>query len=271
MVANAELQRIEGHGWGRGFANILRKENRQLWSGHRWLVQTIIWLVILNGLVAMALFVLPSMLAANSSPDADAYIPVREAISVLFQLGTLALGVGAIILTQDMLIAEKQTGVAEWLISKPLSRSAYFLAKFSSSILGVALLLVGFQSIVAYGMISAAQGSFYPLQPYLVGVAGLGLHAFFYLALTLMLGVFASNRSVVLGASFGVLGAGLILPNLIGLNPTLLTPWAFGSLLGPFVNGISLPVPLWLPFAACSVWILLFVSLALWKINRLEF
>jgi ABC-2 type transport system permease protein len=271
MVANAELQRIEGHGWGRGFANMLRKENRQWWSGYRWLVQTIVWLVILNGLVAMALFILPSMLAAGNSPEGDTFIPVREAISVLFQLGTLALGVGAIILTQDMLIAEKQTGVAEWLISKPLSRSAYFLAKLVSSTLGVAVLLVGFQTLVAYGMISAAHGSLYPIQPYLVGVAGLGMHAFFYLALTLMMGVFANNRSVVLGSSFGVLGAGLILPNLIGINLTMLTPWAFGSLLGPYANGVLLPLPIWLPFTASFIWISLFVCLALWKVNRLEF
>lgn len=271
MVANRDLQRINGHGWQRGFANMLRKENRQWWSGYRWLIHTLIWLVILNGLVVMTLFIIPSMMVASNNPDAGSFSPVEEAVNLFFQLGPLALAVGAIILAQDMLIAEKQSGVAEWLLSKPLARNAYFLSKLAASMLGVAVILVGLQLVVAYGLISLANGSLYPIQPYLVGVAGLILHTFFYLTLTLMMGVFANNRSVILGTAFGVLFAGMLLPNFINITPALMTPWLFSKLLGPYVYGMTLPVALWVPFAATSFWIVIFTGLALWKFNRLDF
>ncbi len=271
MVANTDLQRINGHGWQRGFGNMLRKENRQWWSGYRWLIQAIIWLVVLNGLVVMTLFIIPTMVAANDSLDAETFVPVVEAVNLFFQLGPIALAVGAIILAQDMLIAEKQSGVAEWLLSKPLARSAYFLAKLAASMLGVAVILVGLQMAVAYGLISLANGDLFPVQPYLVGFAGMLLHTFFYLSLTLMLGVFANNRSAVLGIAFGVLFAGMILPNLISMDLVMKTPWLFPKILGPFVAGMTLPLPLWQPFAATALWVVIFTGLALWQFNRLEF
>ena len=52
MVANTELQRVELSGWRTGLANLLRKENRAWWASRRWLVQSVLWTVVVNGLVA---------------------------------------------------------------------------------------------------------------------------------------------------------------------------------------------------------------------------
>jgi ABC-type transport system involved in multi-copper enzyme maturation permease subunit len=97
----------------------------------------------------------------------------------VFQIGALALAVGAIILVQDALLGERQRGVAEWLLARPVSRSACVLSKLIAHSFGVLVVLVGLQDAIAYGLLSLARGEPFPLPPYLVGMAGLALHTLF--------------------------------------------------------------------------------------------
>jgi hypothetical protein len=53
MVANTELQRVGLSGWRTGLANLLGKENRAWWASRRWLVQSVVWTVVVNGGVAL--------------------------------------------------------------------------------------------------------------------------------------------------------------------------------------------------------------------------
>ncbi len=48
---------------------------------------------------------------------------------VLFEFGAVALAIGVIVLTQDAILGEKQNGLTEWLLSQPVTRAAYLLAK----------------------------------------------------------------------------------------------------------------------------------------------
>ena len=56
--------------------------------------------------------------------------------------GGLVIAIGVIILSQDLIIDEKQTGLAEWLLSKPVQRKAYVLAKLCASLVAVLMLLI---------------------------------------------------------------------------------------------------------------------------------
>ena len=68
MGSNAgEFQRVSERGWRNGLANLLRKENRTWWGSRRWLTQSLLWLVVVNGMVALALFALP--LAVEMDPN----------------------------------------------------------------------------------------------------------------------------------------------------------------------------------------------------------
>ena len=51
MSANSTFQVVNEHGWRRGFANMLRKENRDWWRTRRWWINILIWLVLINGVV----------------------------------------------------------------------------------------------------------------------------------------------------------------------------------------------------------------------------
>mgnify|MGYP001215854239 CR=1 FL=1 len=270
MIANSELQRAELRGWRTGLTNLLRRENRAWWRPRRLLVQALLWTVVVNGFVAFALFVVPLMAGVTGAADPGGMDPLANGVQALFQIGTVALAAGAIVLVQDAILGERQLGVTEWLLSKPLSRSAYVLSKLLSHSLGILVVLVGLQGVIAYGLLSLASGEPFPLPPYLVGMAGLALHTLFYTALTLMMGVLTESRGQLLGVSLGALLGGLLIASLLG-RFAMLTPWSLIGALPAAVMGEPLPLPIWLSLVSTAALTLLCCSVALCKFRSLEF
>ena len=270
MVANTELQRVGLSGWRTGLGNLLRKENRAWWASRRWLVQSVLWTVVVNGFTALVLFMVPLGAQITGDPTIEKLGLLAVGVQVLLQLGPLALAVGTIILVQDAIIGERQLGVTEWLLSKPVSRSAYVLSKLLAHGLGVLVILVGLQGALGYGLLSLLTGESLPLRPYLVGMAGLAVHTLFYLALTLMMGVLTANRHKLLGASLGVLLGGVLIAKFLGIV-VMLTPWSLDSVLMAAVLGMPLPVPVWLPIGLTAILSVIFVAVTLVRFERLEF
>jgi ABC-2 type transport system permease protein len=268
MVANTELQRVELTGWRTGLANLLGKENRAWWGSSRWLVQSVLWTVVVNGCAALFMFVLPIL--TKMAPGTGMLDPLMIGVELLFKLGPAALAVGAIVLVDDAIIGERQLGVTEWLLSKPVSRPAYVLSKLLAHSLGVLVILVGLQGALGYGLLSLYMGEPFPLPPYLVGMAGMALHTLFYLALTLMMGVLTTNRRTLLGVSLGTLLGGLLFGGFLGTF-MMLTPWALGQVLPAAVQGMPLPLPIWLPIGVTAVLSLVCVAVTLARFERLEF
>jgi ABC-type transport system involved in multi-copper enzyme maturation permease subunit len=192
-------------------------------------------------------------------------------ISAFFQLGTLAITFGVIILCQDLIIGEKQSGLTEGLLSKPVQRKAYVLAKLLASLVAILVLLIVVPCAAVYAVISLRVGQLIPLQPYLVGNGLLIIHSLFYLTLTLMLGVFFNGRSPILGIGIGIYFLGRILAGM--LKPLMyIGPWV---LLG-FAEAISIgsPIPtemLWPPLIATGLWCGVFTVAALTQFERTEF
>ncbi len=271
MVANTELQRVGLSGWRTGLGNLLRKENRAWWGSRRWLVQSLLWAAIVNGFTAAMLFALPPLLAAARAPEMDA---LSMGLSGLFKLGALALAAGTIILVQDAILGERQLGVTEWLLSKPVSRPAYVLSKLLAHGLSILVILVGLQGLLGYGLLSLGVGEPFPLLPYLVGMTGLAVHTLFYLALTVMLGVVTTSRRVLLGASMGVLmGGSLALQALAALvgEWVMLTPWSLSECLPLAVQGVPMSPSVWLPIGVTAILTVICVVVALTKFEQLEF
>ena len=274
MVAKTELQRVELTGWRTGLANLLRKENRAWWASHRWLVHSVLWAVALNGLLALMLFVIPQGQAALTGDEIEIAEILTIGVSMLFQLGPFALALGAIILVHGAIIGERQLGVTEWLLSKPLARPAYVLSKLLAHGLGVLVILVGLQGAIAYGLLSLTMGRPFPLPTYLVGMTGLAVHTLSYLALTLMMGVLTSNRNTVLGVSLGVLLGGLLIVQTVGRYlglAVMLTPWGMAMVLPAAVLGLPSPLSIWLPIGVTAILSVIFVAVALARFERLEF
>ncbi|NLS77423.1 MAG: ABC transporter permease subunit [Chloroflexi bacterium] len=180
---------------------------------------------------------------------------------------------GTIVLVHDATIGERQLGVTEWLLSKPVSRPAYVLSKLFAHGFAVLVILVGLQTALGYGLLWLATGEALPLPAFLTGMAGLAVNALFYLALTLMLGVLTANRVALLGAALGLALIGFVavpLGTTVGAA-VMLTPFAMIHVLPAAVMGQPLPLSIWAPIGITAILSVVFVAVTLAKFERMEF
>lgn len=276
MSANLNLQKVNEWERLRGFSNLFGKENRAWWGTRRWWINSLLWTTLLCGLTAILLFA-PSE-EANEASAAEiaqaggliAYI-MSLGLSVFFEFGGPMLAIGTVILAQDLIIGEKQSGVAEWLLSKPVVRRSYVLAKFAANTLPVLVLLVGLPSALVYGMLSLRTGTLYPLAPFLSAIGIMAVHTLFYLTFTLMLGTIFNNRAPILGIALGsVLGGGL----LGGFIKPLfyVTPWMLPKVAWLTATGQAISTDMGIAsLAATALWIAAFIFMALSKFEKMEF
>jgi ABC-2 type transport system permease protein len=268
MASASALQPVKESGWRRGFANLLRKENGEWWRTRRWWTQSLIWLLIINGILALALWVLPTV-APEEAGDAI------DNLGIFFQVMSQFPVFAVIVITQGALIGEKQSGTAAWIMSAPVSRSAFILAKLVAIAIGFLFTIILVQGLVAYVQLSLSDGGPLALAPYLTLLALVSLILLFYLALTLMLGAFFDTRGPVLGIAIGV-----AIASMLGISSlfasflpwiVLVLPDSIPGLITLLVAGEPLPDVWPIPIILMSVYSLLFVTLAIWRFRREEF
>ena len=275
MAANLELERVKERSGLRGFSNLFRKENRAWWGTRRWWINALLWTGLLGGLTAIMLFVPSEEVSQATEAEITqaggllAYI-LSLGLNIFFQFGVPVLAIGTVILAQDLIIGEKQSGVAEWLLSKPVTRRAYVLAKLAANALGVFALLIGLPSVVAYGMLSLRMGAPFPLASFLSAVGIMTVHTLFYLTLTLMLGTIFNNRGPILGIALAsVLGGGM----LGGFIKPLLyvTPWMLPKVAVLTATGQAITAEMGIAsLVATALWSVVFIFVAFAKFEKME-
>jgi ABC-2 type transport system permease protein len=233
-VTNQALQGVRESGWRRGFANLLRNENRMWWGTRKWLIHLLLWLLVLNGLILLV--------GLPSSQEAGDPVPLSTTlIQVFFGVGALATTIGMVTTAQGAIVREKQLGTAAWVLSKPVSRGAFVLAKFVAYGVGFVTLATLVPSAIFYGESLLLAGRAPDLALFLTGVALLTVHTLFYLALTLLLGTLFNTRGPIAGIAMGVLFAGFLPPNLIPQAAMLVLPWTLGQSAVALALGSALP------------------------------
>jgi len=275
MTANLQLPRANEWGGLRGFTNLFRKENRAWWGTRRWWINTLLWPAMLGGLAANMMFV-PSLIdLASPEQIAEAGGVIAYAIltglSVFFEFGTQVVALGAVVLCQDALIDEKQSGVTEWLLSKPITRRAYILAKLITYAAYTVLFLAVIPAAVTYGLLCLRGGEPFPFPPFLAGAGLMALHLLFYVSLTIMLGAWFNSRAPIVAVALGLLFGGGFIGGLI--QPLLyVTPWLLPQLASGIASGLPLPIDMvWPPVVATAGWIVIFLLITLSKFERTEF
>jgi ABC-2 type transport system permease protein len=258
------LQAVNERGWRRGFNNLLQNENRQWWGTRKWLVHLLLWLVVLNGFILLV--------GMAEGQEANLRVPVYETlIQVFFGVGAFATAIGVVTTAQGAIVREKQLGTAAWILSKPVSRGAFVLAKLVAYAFGFLSLAILFPSAIFYGESLFLGGRTPELLPFVTGVGLLALHTMFYLALTLLLGTLYSTRGPIAGIAMGVLFAGFLPPNLVPQAAMLALPWTLRNSAVGLVLGSELPAVWFIPVVATGLWVAVFVGLALWRFGREEF
>jgi ABC-2 type transport system permease protein len=245
-------------------ANLLGNENRMWWGTRKWLVHLLLWLVVLNGLILLV--------GLTDGQETNNPVPLYETlIQVFFGVGVFATTIGMITTAQGAIVREKQLGTAAWVLSKPVSRSAFVLAKFAAYAVAFVSLAIVLPSAIFYVESLVLAGRAPGLAPFLTAVGIMAVHALFYLALTLLLGTFYDTRGPIGGIAMGVLFAGFLPPNLVPQAAMLALPWTLGKSGVGLVLGSQLPAVWFIPVIATALWTMVFVGVALWRFGREEF
>jgi ABC-type transport system involved in multi-copper enzyme maturation permease subunit len=169
----------------------------------------------------------------------------------------------AIFAVMSLIVAERESGTLAWTASKPVSRSAIWLAKFivATAVLWIAAGLVPLTATVAE--VVALFGPL-PAPAIVIFAIGMGLAIALYVALALALSTVVSSQAAVAGIALGV----VFLPQLLGLfippqlMPTSILQWTIMAGLGE-PAGFVTPI-VWLGSMAALV------AFSLWRMERLE-
>lgn len=276
MSSKTALIPVQERGWRMGFANLLRKENQEWWGTRTWLIHLIIVLLVVGGTVLGVLFapVPPAPTPEQANSPVDLTDPASAATSLFVIIGGIYMGVVAVIVMQETLIGEKQLGTAAWVLSKPVSRTAFILSKLLANSLALAVILVvipGMVVFVAIGMVATPP----VLANWLVGLALLILNLLFYVTLTLMLGTLSNTRGPVIGLPLLILFGGQFM---VSLAPWLtnVLPWSITLPLNAGDQALAVlalqgqPIANTLPIISTGVLSVVFVVVAVWRFRQEE-
>jgi len=168
--------------------------------------------------------------------------------------GGMFVAFGVMIIMQRVLVREKQSGTAAWVLSKPVTRTAFVISRLIVNTIAILLTSVIVPGVILYftlGIFSDL-GWLSPLG-FVAALLMFSLQTFYWIALVLMMGTLVESSSAVIAvpmALFFVFWMGPeLLPVLsyvsIYVSPFLLifspVPEQMNSLAGSFISGECSP------------------------------
>ncbi|MHA1908477.1 MAG: ABC transporter permease subunit [Candidatus Thorarchaeota archaeon] len=252
------------------FRNLLHKEFVAGRSKRFWMVQIILSILTV---VTAPLIVLNMPPATWNEVFGSIGITITEAsILMFFSLAGTIPTFFLPVLTQGVIVDELENGTAAWVISKPVSRTSFILAKFSGNMIAYLGVMVGIPALFG-AFVFGFWNVNLTLIGYLLGVGLTILPAAYFLSMTIALGVLLKSRSMAMGISLGI----ALLGNTIGqmyLPFAIIFPVMLPNYVTPFVAaGVPTMFPasvVPLMVVAPLLQIFIFVGLALFSFRRAE-
>jgi ABC-2 type transport system permease protein len=270
VPAAQALLPVAESGWLAGFNTMLGKELGDWFGTRRWWVQSLVWLILFNVGLGLVLFVAPQFGSPDAHGAGGSDDPYLFGLSVFFNTVALLGPIGIIILTQDEIIQEKQSGTAAWILTKPLSRASFILTKLLANVVGGLVFVVAIPGLVAYGEILVASGQAAPPLAYVQALLVMLLTLTFYTTLSLMLGAFVGDRAPLLAGTFGVLVGGLVVSQFVP-NARYILPLSMDQVAMALVLGQPLSASMIYELITAALFSLLFTVAALWRFEDEEF
>jgi ABC-type transport system involved in multi-copper enzyme maturation permease subunit len=183
-----------------------------------------------------------------------------------------------LIVMQRVLVGEKQSGTAAWVLSKPVTRTAFVVSRLAVNAIAILLTSVIVPGVIFYVTLGLFSDIGW-LSPFgfLAGLWMVSLQIFFWVALVLMMGTLVESSSVVIAVPMAILftfwmGPNLI-PGLIYVSPLQLAfspaPGQIDALAVSLMTGE--PVFSWLPLISTVVFCVILVAVAIRRFNHQEF
>ena len=261
-TVESSLVPVHTTGWRGGLANLVRKELGQWWSTRMWWIQTLIWVVLLNGVTTVI------MLEGAGMPATEL---VTEAVQTFLQMGATAIGIGVVLTIQGAVVGEKELGTAAWVMSKPVSRSSFVLAKliaYSVGFVATALVIPSIVFVVQARLLLPVALEF---GPFALAVGIVALSVLFYVVLTIGLGCMFKGRGPVAGIGIGLILIGQFFKGMLPIPFVSITPWLLGDVATSFAID---SVPEWnrmIPLVATGTATLVLAFVGIRRFQREEF
>ena len=244
-----------------GFGSLFRRELHEWRRARRtWIVPIVTTLFMLGSSVN-------GWLQANFRPtDGSEGIanPILDPMSnFVGAVGTQIFSLAAIFAVASLLVAERESGTLAWTASKPVSRSAIWLAKFTSSSVVLWVLAGMIPLAITIALLVVLYGPL-PLTAVAAAALGIGMSVVLYVAVTLAAATVVTNQAGV--AAIGI--AVVFLPQLMGLFvpaeflPGSILQWALMAANGS-PPGIVTPLVWGITVAAL-------IAFSIYRMERLE-
>ena len=234
-------------GWRMGFSTLFKKELKTWFGTNAWWQQAGLWSLILV------------LFGSATIADPDAGVFIFYFMAMIFP------GIAIIIISQERILEEKRSGSAAWVLSKPVSRTAFIIAKLIPSALGFCFSMILIPGILFY-VVANILGAALPLGTYLLTLIPLMLWQLFLSWLTMCLATFFEKEGPVMAVPFPFLFIGPTLAQHPLYGPY--GPW------GLLMNSINLingePYPIY-PVVITLFLLLLFAILAVLRFRQHEF
>ena len=241
-----------------GFGSLVRRELTEWRRAHRsWMVllfsTLFLTLAALNGWLQT---VLPADVTEGAEPP-----NLDPIMSLVGPISTHVFVVAAIFAVLALITAERESGTLAWTASKPVSRSAIWMAKFASASGVMWLLAAALPLAATVALVTVLYGAVPATTVALIAV-GMAMIIVLYMAVALAASTFVTSQAAVGAIALGVLWfapmLGAFLP-----DPTVM-PWAILDW------SVRLGVGEQASFFAPISWVLTVVALIAISLRRME-
>ena len=262
-MANTELLKsVNASGRLSGFSNLFRRDLRVWWGTRYGLIQLIMWLVIFNGIMAIVI---------TSTGEEDEITNIAfSAVATFMGMSFWFTSIGISILAQNAIVGERSSGTAAWILSSPVSRSAFILSKLIPIALGSLVTMIILPGVIVYFEFSSmpADGSSLTFMSFFAGQSAMALQLIFFLSLTFFTGTLFSSRGLVIAIPIAVVFGSQLPLHLLPSWLVNITPWPITMAATALARGET-PISL-APLISTAVWIVVFVTVAIWRFQREE-
>ena len=212
-MSKSDFEPVTETGWRMGFNQLVKKELKTWFGTSAWWQQGLLWTLILVMFGSVGL----------GDPEAGLFI--------FYMMATIFPSIAIIIISQERILEDKRSGSAEWVLSKPVSRTGFIIAKLLPAALGFIVSMTLIPGILFY-LVAVAMGTTVPFGTFLVSLVPLMLWQVFLSWLTICLGTFFDNEGPVMAVPFPFLFIGPSLAQHPDFGP--FGPW------GLVMNSVSI-------------------------------
>ena len=274
-AGNEVFDMVDERGWRRGLGNLWQGEFSSWFKSSRWWKHIVMWLLIVNLMLLFTAIGLNE--GAKQAAAAGEPPPAVDTLMLYGIFGGMFVAIGVMIIVQGAIVGEKRSGTAAWVLSKPVTRTAFVVSRLVGNTLGIlvtAVLVPGVAAYLTVGVLTPL--GWLPPLDFLAGVAALALSAFFWLTLTLMAGTFFESVGGVIAVPMVAFFAGWFLPNalpfLVYVSPVILFVGPGGAYPAVLESLMSGQAPFsWIPVISTAILCVVFIAVAIWRFNRQEF